>query len=95
MVLPYAWSLQSFGHRRKNLFLDSGVIGKQFFSVMPFSEVQKKRFIRLLESKGWQMRDGAICSPGGGLWFSDSHFGNWNPPQMAEYRYFQRQNEEE
>lgn len=30
------------------------------------------------------MRDGAICSPGGGLWFSDSHFGNWNPSQMHE-----------
>jgi hypothetical protein len=51
---------------------------------MPFSEGQKKRFVGLLESKGWQMRDGTICSPTGGLWFSDSHFGNWNPSEMHE-----------
>jgi hypothetical protein len=51
---------------------------------MPFSEAQKKRFIELLESKGWQMRDGKICSPGSALWFSDSHFEDWNPTQMHE-----------
>jgi hypothetical protein len=51
---------------------------------MPFTEAQKTQFIRLLEAKGWQMRDGTICSAGGGLWFSDSHFGNWSPSQMHE-----------
>ena len=60
------------------------MLGKQFLGDMPFSEVQKKRFIGLLESKGWQMRDGTIYSPGGGLWFGDSHFGDWNPSQMHE-----------
>ncbi|HUI06131.1 MAG TPA: hypothetical protein VL486_03920 [Verrucomicrobiae bacterium] len=51
---------------------------------MPFSEVQKKQFIELLQTKGWQLRDGTIWSPGGGLWFSDSHFGDWSPSQMHE-----------
>ena len=51
---------------------------------MPFSEAQKKRFIGLLESKGWQMRDDTIFSPSGGLWFSDSHFEDWNPRRMQE-----------
>jgi hypothetical protein len=51
---------------------------------MPFTEAQKTRFVILLETKGWQMRDGTIWSASGGLWFSDSHFGNWNPSQMQE-----------
>jgi hypothetical protein len=51
---------------------------------MPFTENQKAQFIALLQTKGWQLRDGAIWSPGGGLWFSDSHFGDWSPSQMRE-----------
>jgi len=51
---------------------------------MPFSEAQKKQFIALLQSKGWQLRDGTIWSASGGLWFSDSHFEGWDPPQMHE-----------
>jgi hypothetical protein len=51
---------------------------------MPFSEAQKSRFIALLETKGWQLRDGTIWSAGDGLWFSDSHFGEWSPSQMHE-----------
>jgi len=49
---------------------------------MPFSEAQKIRFVGFLESQGWQMRDGTIWSPSGGLWFSGSHFEEWSPPQM-------------
>ena len=51
---------------------------------MAFSEVQKKQFVTLLESKGWQMRDGTICSSRGGLWFDGSHFEDWTPSQMHE-----------
>ena len=51
---------------------------------MPFTEAQKTRFVELLETKGWQLRDGTIWSAGGGLWFSDSHFVDWSPSQMHE-----------
>lgn len=51
---------------------------------MAFSEVQRKRFIELLESKGWQMRDATLWSPGGALWFGDAHFEDWSPSQMHE-----------
>ena len=51
---------------------------------MPFTEAQKTRFVELLETKGWQLRDGTIWSAGGGLWFSDSHFADWSPSQMQE-----------
>lgn len=51
---------------------------------MAFSEAQKQRFVGLLETKGWQMCDGTIYSPSGGLWFSSAHFGGWSPSQMYE-----------
>jgi hypothetical protein len=51
---------------------------------MPFSEAQKKRFIGLLEPKGWLMRDGAVWSASSGLYFDDSHFGHWSPSDMRE-----------
>ena len=51
---------------------------------MPFSDAQKTQFVALLQAKGWQLRDGTIWSAGGGLWFSDSHFGNWTPSQMHD-----------
>jgi hypothetical protein len=51
---------------------------------MPFNEAQKKQFIALLQAKGWELRDGTIWSASGGLWFNDSHFGHWSPPQMHE-----------
>jgi hypothetical protein len=51
---------------------------------MPFSEVQKQQFVALLQTKGWQLRDGTIWSASGGLWFSDSHFGDWSPSQMHD-----------
>jgi hypothetical protein len=49
---------------------------------MPFSEAQKKQFIALLQSKGWKLREGTIWTASGGLWFNDSHFQEWCPPQM-------------
>ena len=51
---------------------------------MPFTEAQKTRFIELLETKGWQLRDGTIWSPGGGLWFDEAHFRFESPAQMHE-----------
>lgn len=51
---------------------------------MPFSKAQKTRFVALLQTKGWQLHGGSIWSPGGGLWFSDSHFGDWSPSHMHE-----------
>ena len=51
---------------------------------MPFSDIQKAKFIALLQTKGWQFRAGTIWSAGGGLWFSDSHFGHWSPSDMHE-----------
>ena len=51
---------------------------------MPFSEVQKTRFVALLQTKSWQLREGTIWSASGGLWFSDSHFEDWSPSQMHE-----------
>jgi hypothetical protein len=50
---------------------------------MPFTKPQKAQFITLLQAKGWQLRDGTIYAPSGGLWFSDEHF-DWSPPQMHE-----------
>lgn len=50
---------------------------------MPFTSAQKARFIDLLQTKGWQLRDGTIYAPSGGLWFSDSHL-DWSPSQMQE-----------
>jgi hypothetical protein len=51
---------------------------------MPFSEAQKMQFIALLQAKGWELRDGTICSASGGLWFDDSHFGDWSPSEMHD-----------
>jgi len=51
---------------------------------MPFTEPQKAKFIALLQEKGWQLREGAIWSPSSGLYFSESHFNLWDPPQMRE-----------
>jgi len=51
---------------------------------MPFTEPQKEQYIALLQTKGWQLRDGTIWSPGRGLWLSDAHFGNWSPSQARE-----------
>jgi hypothetical protein len=61
----------------------------QFYSlgnleIMPFTKTQKSQFIALLQTKGWQLRDGTIESAGGGLYFSDSHFGHWSPSQMHD-----------
>ena len=51
---------------------------------MPFTVAQKTQFVALLQTKGWQLRDDTIWSPGGGLWFSDSHFAHWSPAEMYE-----------
>ena len=40
--------------------------------------------IALLQTKGWQFRDGTIWSPSSGLWFSDSHFGHESPSKIFE-----------
>jgi hypothetical protein len=51
---------------------------------MPFSGIQKAQFISALQTKGWQLRDGTIWSPGGGLWFDEPHFSHSDPQQMHE-----------
>lgn len=51
---------------------------------MTFSEAQKNRFVSLLETKGWQLRDGTIWSASGGLWFSESHLAHWGPSEMRD-----------
>jgi hypothetical protein len=51
---------------------------------MPFTAAQKSRFIALLQSKGWQLRDNMIYLPDGGLWFGDSHFQDWGALQMHD-----------
>jgi hypothetical protein len=50
---------------------------------MPFTEAQKSQFIALLQTKGWQLRDGEIWSPSGGLCFHDARFGV-DPTEMHE-----------
>jgi len=49
---------------------------------MPFAEAQKTRFIAMLETRGWQLRDGTIWSPSGGLWFSEPHFEHDSPAEL-------------
>ncbi len=51
---------------------------------MPFTQNQKSTLIALLQTKGWQLRDGTIWSPGGGLYLSDAHFNDWIPQDMRE-----------
>lgn len=51
---------------------------------MPFTENQKAQFIALLQTKGWELRDGTIWSPGGGLWFDEPHFRQYDPPQVLD-----------
>ena len=51
---------------------------------MPFSEAQKSQFIAILENQGWTLQEDAICSPGGGLWFDNSHFQSWSPIEMRD-----------
>jgi|ERR1035437_3154576 hypothetical protein len=52
--------------------------------IMAFTEAQKSQFIALLQTKDWQLRDGTIWSPGGGLWFDEPHFIHYDPPQVLE-----------
>ena len=51
---------------------------------MPFARPQKAQFLTLLQAKGWQLRDGTIYAPSGGLYFSDEHLDSWSPSQMQE-----------
>ena len=51
---------------------------------MPFTELQKSQFTALLQAKGWRLSNGIIFSPSGGLWFSASHFDDWDQAQMHE-----------
>ncbi len=51
---------------------------------MPFSEAQKQQFVALLQTKGWQLREGTIWSPSGGLWFSEPHFEHGSPAELHE-----------
>ena len=51
---------------------------------MPFTESERSSFIAALTRRGWQVRDGVVWSPGGGLYFNSSHFAQWNPEQMKE-----------
>jgi hypothetical protein len=51
---------------------------------MPFTENQKAKFITLLQAKGWELRDGVIWSPSGGLHLGDAHFSDWTPAHVSE-----------
>jgi len=51
---------------------------------MAFTETQKSQFVALLQAKGWQLRDGTIWSPGGGLWFDEPHYRDYFPHQVFE-----------
>jgi hypothetical protein len=51
---------------------------------MPFTEIQKTKIIALLQTKGWELRDGVIWPPSRGLYFNNSHFTHWTPRQMHE-----------
>ena len=51
---------------------------------MPFTTAKRTRFIKLLQTRGWQFQDGAVWSPSRGLWFLDSHFAHWSPSEMHE-----------
>jgi hypothetical protein len=51
---------------------------------MPFTEGQKRQFIASLQSKGWELHDGTIWSPSGGLWFDEPHFAHWSPSQVHD-----------
>ena len=51
---------------------------------MPFTDPQKAKFVALLQTKGWRLRDGIIWSPSGGLHFSDAHFSDWTPAHVRE-----------
>lgn len=51
---------------------------------MPFNQIQKAKFIALLQTKGWQLGDDSIWSPSGGLWFSDAHLEDWSPAHVHD-----------
>jgi len=51
---------------------------------MPFTATQKAKFVALLQTKGWQLRDGIIWSPSGGLHFSDAHFSDRTSTDVRE-----------
>ena len=51
---------------------------------MPFTENQKAKFIALLQTKGWELREGIIWSPRRGLHLSDAHFSDWSPAHVHE-----------
>jgi hypothetical protein len=49
-----------------------------------FSDPEKNSFIAALATRGWQVRDGVLWSPGGGLSFNDSTFAAWTPREMKD-----------
>ena len=51
---------------------------------MPFTDIQKAKFIALLETKGWEFREGTVWSPRRGLWFDDAHFAEWSPADLRD-----------
>jgi hypothetical protein len=51
---------------------------------MPFTQNEKASFIAFLQTKGWQLRDGIIWSPSGGLHLSEAHFDDWSPEHVRD-----------
>jgi hypothetical protein len=51
---------------------------------MPFTPEERRVVTAILQSYGWQLRDGVLWSPSGGLYFNDAHFAQWDPGEMSE-----------
>ncbi len=51
---------------------------------MAFTELERSRFITVLRQKGWELKDGVITAPSGGLWFNDSHLEDCTPAELKE-----------
>jgi hypothetical protein len=51
---------------------------------MPFTRSERKRFIGVLQGRGWSLEKDALWSPSRGLYFNDSHFEHWPPAEMRD-----------
>jgi hypothetical protein len=51
---------------------------------MSFTPEERRVVTAGLQSYGWQMQDGILWSPSGGLYFNDAHFAHWSPLEMSE-----------
>ncbi len=51
---------------------------------MSFTPEERRIFTAELQSYGWQIQEGVLWAPSGGLYFDDAHFAHWSPSEMSE-----------